>query len=98
MLKDNILDEEGIGPNSVFLLNTIDYLNAQEDIAVMRGKNQRFNPLNADIGAGTKTVVKWFNVAGIPALIVLMGVFVFFRRRARKKTIQAMFVKGDSKI
>lgn len=93
MLKDNVLDEEGISPNSVFLLNTIDYLNSQEDIAVMRGKNQRFNPLKADIDAGTKTAVKWFNIAGLPIIVIFMGVLVYIRRSTRKRMIQAMFAQ-----
>jgi len=57
MLKDNVLDAGGRGPNATYMLNVIDYLNGREDIAVMRGKEQRFNPLD-DTKAGTKTFVK----------------------------------------
>ena len=90
MLKDNVLDAGGQGPNATYILNVIDYLNNREDIAVMRGKEQRFNPLN-DANAGTKTFVKTLNIIGLPALVVLFGIAVWFRRHSRKKNIQMMF-------
>jgi ABC-type uncharacterized transport system involved in gliding motility auxiliary subunit len=92
MLKNNVLDAGGNGSNATLILNVIDYLNGREDIAVMRGKQQRFNPLE-DTGAGTKTLVKAFNIAGLPILVVLFGLGVWFRRHSRKKQIQMMFHK-----
>ena len=92
MLKNNVLDADGQGANSVFIMNVIDYLNGREDIAVMRGKEQRFNPLE-DTQAGTKTFVKAFNIAGLPILVVIFGLGVWFRRHSRKKHIQMMFGK-----
>jgi ABC-2 type transport system permease protein len=92
MLKDNVVDAGGSGPNATYILNVIDYLNDREGIAVMRGKEQRFNPLN-DAKAGTKTFVKTLNIIGLPALVVLFGIAVWFRRHGRKKNIQMMFKK-----
>jgi hypothetical protein len=92
MLKDNVLDAGGRGPNATYMLNVIDYLNGREDIAVMRGKEQRFNPLD-DTKAGTKTFVKTLNIIGLPAFVVLFGIAVWFRRHTRKKNIQMMFHK-----
>lgn len=92
ILKDNVLDEEGSSPNAVFLLNTIDYLNNRSDIAVMRSKNQRFNPLK-DTKVITRTFVKIFNIAGLPILFILFGFFVWFRRRARRRMIEAIFLQ-----
>jgi ABC-type uncharacterized transport system involved in gliding motility auxiliary subunit len=95
ILTDNILGDQGQSPNAVFLLNTIDYLNDQEDIAVMRSKNQRFNPLK-DTKAFTRTIVKILNIAGIPVLFLLFGFYVWVRRKARRKAIQAMFSEGNA--
>ena len=92
MLKDNILDASGRGPNATYVLNVIDYLNAREDIAIMRGKEQRFNPLD-DTKTGAKTFVKTLNIIGLPALVVLFGILVWFRRHTRRKNIQMMFQK-----
>jgi ABC-2 type transport system permease protein len=90
MLTDNVIDAQGRGTNAVFILNVIDALNGREDIAVLRGKRQDFNPL-LPTGAGTKTAVKAFNIAGLPILVVLFGVAVWFRRMSRKRRIQEMF-------
>jgi ABC-type uncharacterized transport system involved in gliding motility auxiliary subunit len=92
MLKDNVLDEEGSSPNTTFILNVVDFLNNREDIAVMRSKEQRFNPLD-DTGAGTKTFVKSFNIVALPILVNLFGLLVWLRRHSRKKRIQMMFQK-----
>jgi ABC-type uncharacterized transport system involved in gliding motility auxiliary subunit len=93
MLKDNVLDAGGRGPNATYILNVIDYLNDREDIAIMRGKEQRFNPLN-DAKAGTKTFIKTLNIIGLPALVVLFGIAVWFRRHTRKRNIRMMFHKS----
>jgi len=90
MLRNVVIDESGRGANTVFALNVIDYLNGREGIAVMRGKEQKFNPLK-DTSAGSKTFFKSFAIAGLPILVALCGVGVWFYRTARKKRIRAMF-------
>ena len=92
MIKNNLLDEEGKGPNAAFIMNVIDYLNNKQEIAVMRSKEQRFNPLY-DIGGVTRNFIKYFNIAGLPALVVLFGLLIWIRRKTRKKHIQMMFQK-----
>jgi ABC-type uncharacterized transport system involved in gliding motility auxiliary subunit len=92
ILKDNMVDEEGRGPNSMFILNVVDYLNGREDIALMRSKEQRFNPLSETKG-GTRTFLKAFSIAGLPILVILFGLGVWFRRHSRKRNIQMMFGK-----
>lgn len=92
MLSDRVLDEQGKSINSVFILNLLDALNDREEIAVLRGKKQQFNPLT-DSGSFAKTVVKSFNIAGLPVLVVLFGLAVWTRRVSRKKHIQMMFQK-----
>ena len=85
-----MLDGTGRGANSALIMNIIDYLNGREGIAVMRGKEQRFNPLE-DTRTGVKTFVKAFNIAGLPVLVIIFGLGVWFRRHSRKKHIQWMF-------
>jgi len=92
MLKDNLLDPKGRSPNAAFIMNVLDSLNNREGIAVIRSKEQQFNPLY-EAKAGTKTFVKSFNIAGLPVLVVLFGFFVWVRRHARKKQIQMLFQK-----
>jgi hypothetical protein len=87
-----MVDEEGRGPNAMFILNVADYLNGREDIALMRSKEQRFNPLKETKGA-TRTFLKAFAIAGLPILVILFGLGVWFRRHSRKRSIQMMFGK-----
>lgn len=90
ILRDNVFDDQGQSPNAMFVLNTIDYLNDREDTAIMRSKNQRFNPLK-DTKAITRTVVKVINIAGLAAGIILLGFYVWIRRKAKRRNIQAIF-------
>jgi ABC-2 type transport system permease protein len=92
ILKDNLLDREGQSPNSTFLMNVLDSLNNHDATAAMRSKVQRFNPL-AETEPGIKTLVKTFNIAGLPVIVVAFGLIVLFRRHARKKHIKMMFQK-----
>jgi ABC-type uncharacterized transport system involved in gliding motility auxiliary subunit len=92
MMKDNVLDSQGRAANATFILNVVDFLNDREDIAVMRSKEQRVNPLE-DTSAATRTFIKTFNIVGLPVLVVIFGLAVWFRRHSRKKHIQMMFQK-----
>jgi ABC-type uncharacterized transport system involved in gliding motility auxiliary subunit len=90
ILKNNLVDKEGKSPNAQFLMNVIDSLNGREAYALMRTKSQRFNPLR-EIDPGTKAMIKSFNVAGLPVIVILVGLLVWLRRMSRKRMIQNMF-------
>jgi len=90
VLKDNMFDPKGETTNATFIVNALDYLNNKEDIAVMRSKMHGYNPLY-DISGGTKIFAKFFNIAGLPLLVVLFGLVVWFHRHSRKKRIKMMF-------
>ncbi len=92
MLKDNLLDAEGRSPNAAFILNLIDDLNGRDDIAAMRSKIQQFNPLE-ETEVITKNIIKLFNIIGLPIIIVIFGLFTWWRRSVRRKNIQLLFQK-----
>ncbi len=89
-LKDQLLDEEGKSTNAMFVLNVIDVLNGRESLASMRSKVQSFNPLK-ETGPATKTIIKTSNIAGLPVVVVLLGLIIWIRRHARRKQIQLLF-------
>ena len=93
MISDTILDADGRSANDMFVMNIIDALNNRADIAVMRSKTQQLNPLDKP-AAGLKLFLKWLNIAGLPVLVVLFGLFVWWRRHARRKRIQMTFQTG----
>jgi ABC-2 type transport system permease protein len=90
ILKNNVIDEQGKSINATFILNVLDDLNGRDEYAAMRSKLQQFNPLRT-VSAGSRTLVKTFNIAGLPVIVVVFGVFVWVRRAARKKAIQQIF-------
>ncbi|MBN2060107.1 MAG: Gldg family protein [Deltaproteobacteria bacterium] len=90
LLKDHLIDSEGASTNSSFVLNLIDYLNNREAMAVMRSKVNTYNPL-VNVAGGTRAFIKYFNIVGLPVIVVLFGIFIWFRRHKRKKVIQAIF-------
>jgi hypothetical protein len=90
MLADQLLDENGQSPNTMFVLNMVDAFNGREDVAVMRSKEQRFNPLEPTANS-TKVFYKAFNMVGLPILVVCFGLLVWWRRHSRRKTIQMIF-------
>ncbi len=99
ILKNNILDPAGDSPNATFVMNVIDTLGDREGWAVMRSKSQKFNPINTyDPEANVVTKfftnrqnLKIFNIALVPALLALLGLLVWQRRRARKKAVQKLY-------
>ena len=92
ILRDNLIDKEGKSPNAEFVMNVVDALSGKEAYALMRTKAQRFNPLKK-VDPQRKTLIKSFNIVGLPALVVLAGLLVWVRRASRKRMIQNMFGK-----
>jgi ABC-type uncharacterized transport system involved in gliding motility auxiliary subunit len=92
LLTNSIIDEAGKAPSSTFIMNLIDKLNGREAYASMRSKSQRFNPLG-DTSAGTRTFVKTFNIAGLPVIVIILGILTWMRRESKKRNIQRMFEK-----
>ena len=92
VLKNSVISPDGTNINSIFIMNLIDYLNDREGIAVMRGKTGNLNPLSIK-SASSKSGIKYFNIIGLPVIVVLFGLIIWFIRHRRKLTIQEMFKK-----
>jgi ABC-type uncharacterized transport system involved in gliding motility auxiliary subunit len=91
VIKDNILISEGM-PNAIFIMNVLDYLNNREDIAVMRAKKQIFNPIDKT-GMFARRFIQYFNIAGIPVIIIILGIIFWMKRKTRRKNIRKIFAK-----
>ncbi|MCP4119884.1 MAG: ABC transporter permease [Desulfobacteraceae bacterium] len=91
MLQDNMLDSEGRTTNATFVLNVIDHLNGQNEIAAMRSKKQSLNPL-AETTPLMRRAIKVVNIGGLPVLVIMFGFGIWVRRRARKRRIKGLFV------
>jgi ABC-type uncharacterized transport system involved in gliding motility auxiliary subunit len=94
MITDSVMDKGGRTSNDIMVMNVLDYLNDQPEVARMRSKQQSLNPLY-NIGAQVKTFVKTANIGGLPVLVVIFGLLVWLWRHRRKKRIQMMFMEKD---
>ncbi len=73
---DNMLDPEGRTTNATFILNTIDHLNGEDEIAALRSKQQTLNPLDATTPM-VRGAIKTLNIAGLPVLVFVFGLMVW---------------------
>ncbi|MBN1409922.1 MAG: GldG family protein [Spirochaetales bacterium] len=94
MLRDDYTFNENFTQNLYMVINAIDYLNGRADYAVMRTKTQEVMPLNST-KPEEKNFVKILNIGGVPALVIIMGILIFLRRRARRSIIQKKFEKTN---
>jgi len=92
VIKNSVISPDGNNVNSIFIMNLIDYLNGREEIAVMRGKTGNLNPLSIT-SAGSKSGIKYFNIIGLPVIVALFGLVIWFIRHRRKLAIQELFKK-----
>ncbi|WP_027369927.1 GldG family protein [Desulfovermiculus halophilus] len=90
MISDTILDTSEQGPNSVLIMNLIDALNGQKEMASLRSKIQEFNPLR-ETSNRTRTAVKAVNIVGLPCAVILFGLLIWAGRVRRKQKIKQMF-------
>lgn len=90
MLGDHMLDSDGRFPNSVFIMNLLDTLNNRDRMAMLRSKQQAYNPVD-DVSGPVKSLIKWVNIAGLPVMVILSGLLVMLLRAARKRRIRMMF-------
>ena len=90
ILGNNIVDEGGTTPNAQLLMNMVDYLNDRQELAVLRSKTQRFNPL-IDISPESRSLIKGANLVGLPLLVIFAGLLAWLKRGARRRKLRQMF-------
>jgi ABC-type uncharacterized transport system involved in gliding motility auxiliary subunit len=77
-------------PNGTLLLNAVDYLSGAPGMAELRSKGLGVARLT-DATPAARTVARWSNTILVPALVVVVGLVVWSRRRARSRRIERMF-------
>ncbi|MDM8537897.1 GldG family protein [Desulfobacterales bacterium HSG17] len=90
MIQDNMLDPEGRSTNSTFILNIIDHLNDEDNVASLRSKQQTLNPITQTTPF-LRGVFKAVNIIVLPVLVILFGLIVLAKRTSRKKKIARRF-------
>ena len=90
ILGDNVVDAAGTTPNAQFLMNLVDHLNGRDELAILRSKTQRFNPLT-EVDPQTRSLIKGLNLVGLPLLVGFFGLLAWMRRGARRRQLKRRF-------
>ncbi len=85
-----LLDPQNRTPNGTFLFNTVDYLNGTPGFAELRSKGLGVARL-APTSASVRAVIRVVNTVLLPVLVVLLGLVIWARRRARRRRIKEHF-------
>ncbi len=93
ILGSGFIDMQGRNPNSLFVLNLIDAMNGRDERAAMRSKGRRVRPLR-DIEPPARTAIKTFAVAGLPALVIVVGILVWILGGLHRNRIRAEYGTG----
>lgn len=70
--------------NAVFLENIIDYLSLGEDLIGIRSRGASERGIK-EVSESTKDLIKYGNIFGITALVILFGAVRFWSRRRRRE-------------
>jgi ABC-type uncharacterized transport system involved in gliding motility auxiliary subunit/ABC-type transport system involved in multi-copper enzyme maturation permease subunit len=81
--------------NVVFVLNAVDWLAEDEALISIRSKN-RAPPTLVFESSAVRDLVKYFNVAGIPILIVLVGGMRMWRRKQATRRVYRPLARSEA--
>ena len=74
----------------IFLLNLADWLALEGDLAGIRSKTSVFRPLS-EVSAPAKALLRWANLVGPSAFVILFGLHRLRRRRAARDFRRALY-------
>lgn len=83
-------EQDKIFANGFFIHSMADYLLGNTYIPEMSSKSLDYNPLDAT-SDGKKITLKAVNIAGVPLLVIAVGLLIWRQRSRRRKSIQERF-------
>lgn len=91
-----VIDENATTPIAMFLMNTLDYLNGNEDLCVMRSKSLSVNTLEIKSMAAAN-FWKFFCQYGLVVILIIVGLLVLRSRSLRRRAINKKYNPNDSR-
>jgi hypothetical protein len=83
-----MLNEQVLGPpNAALFLNLVDWLVLDPKLLAMRSRGAGEAPFSPDLADGTRNAVKFGCTAGVPGLLILLGLVRWQLREARRKKL-----------
>lgn len=74
--------------NIIFFVNMVDYLADDVGLTEIRSKEISEAPIE-EVSDGTKKFIKYFNLIFPPGIVLLVGLYIWNRKKLRKKTLQS---------
>lgn len=94
---DALIGTEGTEPISMFVRNTIDYINGNPDFCTMRTKGNRLDFISIK-NQKSVVLVKLLNEFGLAVVVIAIGFFVWRIRLAHKYLIHQKYNPDDTRI
>jgi gliding-associated putative ABC transporter substrate-binding component GldG len=86
--SSTMLNEQVLGPpNASLLLNLVDWLVLDPGLLAMRNRGLGEAPLSPEISDGTRAAVKFGCTAGVPLLLIVIGLVRWRLREARRAAL-----------
>jgi gliding-associated putative ABC transporter substrate-binding component GldG len=83
-----MLNEQVLGPpNGALFLNLVDWLVLDPKLLAMRSRGAGEAPFSPDLADATRNAVKFGCTAGVPGLLILLGLVRWQLREARRKKL-----------
>lgn len=94
LVTDSDFVKEGIGANVEnnlnFVLNSVDYLAAEETLIEIRSRQTEYKPLK-EISSGMKKVVRWLNILLPSILLIIIGLIRYQKEMNKRKIIGELY-------
>ena len=74
--------------NITFFVNMVDYLSDDVGLTQIRSKDTSEAPIQ-DVSDSTKKLIKYFNLIFPPVSVLLVGLFIWNRKKNKKKLLQS---------
>ena len=91
-----VIDEKGDTPIAMFLMNVVDYMNGNSELCEMRTKSLDVHTLTIK-SMNAANFWKYFNQFGLAVIFVLIGLFVWRKREARRVLINEKYNPEDTR-
>lgn len=94
---DTLITKDGNDTTSLFIRNTIDYVNNNDDFCAMRTKGTRLDFISIK-SEKFATIVKLLNEFGLALVVLLIGFLVWRMRLAKRYLIHQKYNPNDLRI
>ncbi|MBN2082076.1 GldG family protein [bacterium] len=84
-LSDGFVDQ--FRQNLLFLVNTMDMMLLGDELMGIRSTPVTARPLKTGLDEKQKSFYRWINVLGVPILLVLLGLLLWFLKGQRRRAI-----------